>query len=184
MHVIERTERFTLIGADARRGKLTLFEADGPREPGVLGRIGLRVSSLAGRDAVVDLGEGIQVVLVEGETDVDFDLDHIGLVSPDPAAAAAAWEAFGFSASGRRRSRSAARSSSCSRAIQGRPSGRSSTTSASSSTRSRSTSPAPRSAASRSTTWSTRRTRWRVFVWGPDRVKLEYVEHKPSFSLS
>ena len=22
-----------------------------------------------------------------------------------------------------------------------------------------------------------------VFVWGPDRVKLEYVEHKPSFSL-
>ena len=23
-----------------------------------------------------------------------------------------------------------------------------------------------------------------VFVWGPDRVKLEYVEHKPSFSLS
>ena len=23
-----------------------------------------------------------------------------------------------------------------------------------------------------------------LFVWGPDRVKLEYVEHKPSFSLS
>ncbi len=22
-----------------------------------------------------------------------------------------------------------------------------------------------------------------LFVWGPDRVKLEYVEHKPSFSL-
>ena len=22
-----------------------------------------------------------------------------------------------------------------------------------------------------------------VFVWGPDRIKLEYVEHKPSFSL-
>ena len=22
-----------------------------------------------------------------------------------------------------------------------------------------------------------------VFVWGPERVKLEYVEHKPSFSL-
>ena len=27
MHVIDRTERFTLIGADARRGKLTLFAA-------------------------------------------------------------------------------------------------------------------------------------------------------------
>ena len=22
-----------------------------------------------------------------------------------------------------------------------------------------------------------------LFVWGPDRVKLEYVEHKASFSL-
>ena len=22
-----------------------------------------------------------------------------------------------------------------------------------------------------------------VFIWGPDRVKLEYVEHKESFSL-
>ncbi len=22
-----------------------------------------------------------------------------------------------------------------------------------------------------------------VFVWGPERVKIEYVEHKPSFSL-
>ena len=23
-----------------------------------------------------------------------------------------------------------------------------------------------------------------VFVWGPERVKIEYVEHKPTFSLS
>ena len=22
-----------------------------------------------------------------------------------------------------------------------------------------------------------------VFLWGPDRIKLEYVEHKPGFSL-
>jgi len=22
-----------------------------------------------------------------------------------------------------------------------------------------------------------------VFLWGPDRVKLEFVEHKPGFSL-
>ena len=29
MHVIERTERFTLIGSDARRGKLTLFAEEG-----------------------------------------------------------------------------------------------------------------------------------------------------------
>jgi len=42
MHVIERTDKFTLVGADARKGKLTLFEAEGPREPGALGEIGLR----------------------------------------------------------------------------------------------------------------------------------------------
>ena len=23
-----------------------------------------------------------------------------------------------------------------------------------------------------------------VFVWGPERVKIEYVEHKPTFSLT
>ena len=23
-----------------------------------------------------------------------------------------------------------------------------------------------------------------VFLWGPDRIKLEYVEHKPTFSLT
>ena len=28
MHVIERTDRFTLVGPDARRGKLTLFDAE------------------------------------------------------------------------------------------------------------------------------------------------------------
>ena len=36
MHVIDRTDAFTLIGSNARHGKLTLFEAEGPREPGAL----------------------------------------------------------------------------------------------------------------------------------------------------
>ena len=31
MHIIDRTETFTLVGSNARRGKLTLFDADGPR---------------------------------------------------------------------------------------------------------------------------------------------------------
>ena len=29
MHEIERTDQFTLVGADARKGKLTLFSAEG-----------------------------------------------------------------------------------------------------------------------------------------------------------
>ena len=31
MHVIDRTDKFTLVGADARRGKLTLFAAEPER---------------------------------------------------------------------------------------------------------------------------------------------------------
>ncbi|MGH2920892.1 MAG: VOC family protein, partial [Gaiellaceae bacterium] len=46
MHVIERTAKFTLVGTDARRGKLTLFVAEGPREQGALKHVALRVSDL------------------------------------------------------------------------------------------------------------------------------------------
>src|SRR5438094_3383473 len=46
MHEIDRTESFTLVGSDARKGKLTLFDAEGPRDPGVLERVVLRVSDL------------------------------------------------------------------------------------------------------------------------------------------
>ena len=35
MHVIDEQESFTLVGADARRGKLTFFDAEGPRSRGV-----------------------------------------------------------------------------------------------------------------------------------------------------
>ena len=36
MHVIARSDTFTLVGSHARRGKLTLFAAEGEREPGAL----------------------------------------------------------------------------------------------------------------------------------------------------
>src|SRR5262249_59145332 len=96
MHVIERTDRFTLVGSDARRGKLTLFAADGPREQGALARIGLRVSDLAAARSALpestpetfDIGEGLSLTLVEGETDVEYDLDHVALFSREPERAA------------------------------------------------------------------------------------------------
>jgi catechol 2,3-dioxygenase-like lactoylglutathione lyase family enzyme len=183
LRVIEETDRFTLLGVDARRGKLTLFDADGPRERGALGRIGLRVSSLDGREPLVELGEGLELELVEAETDSELDLDHIVLVSADPAAAAAQWQALGFSPAddGRLEVGGA-----WLELRQGDPGA--------------SERPllnhlgvlvdsveeqqaeveelgveiadvvdAPNTRA--------------LFVWGPDRVKLEYIEHKPSFSL-
>ncbi|MBA3428467.1 MAG: VOC family protein [Actinobacteria bacterium] len=184
MHAIDRTDRFTLLGADARRGKLTLFDGEGPRERGALRRIGLRVSSAAGREPTVDLGEGLEIVLVEGETDLEFDLDHVALLSRDPAATAEAWEAYGLQRAGEARLEVGGAYIELHQGEAGDPER-----------------PllnhigflvdsveehvvgaeqlglevadlvdAPNTVA--------------LFVWGPDRVKLEYIEHKPSFSLS
>src|SRR4051794_269814 len=83
MHVIDRTDTFTLVGADAKRGKITLFDADGPREPGALGRVGLRVSdsSLAGD---VSAPGGLELRFVQ-DGGPAWDLDHVALRVPDPA---------------------------------------------------------------------------------------------------
>src|SRR3954449_6829708 len=64
MHVIDKTDTFTLVGADAKKGKITLFDADGPREPGALGRVGLNVhdESLAG---VLSAPGGLELELVD-----------------------------------------------------------------------------------------------------------------------
>src|SRR2546421_11862637 len=94
MHEIERTDRFTLVGADARLGKLTLFDAEGPREPGVLSRIVLAVSDLDAAVAALpaDLARerrGDDLVTFEGPEglglglerkdapQVEYDLGHV-----------------------------------------------------------------------------------------------------------
>jgi catechol 2,3-dioxygenase-like lactoylglutathione lyase family enzyme len=97
VHVIERTDRFTLLGHDARRGKLTLFDAEGPRERGALKHVALRVSSRNGAPAVLEAGEGVELRLVEAETDSEYDLDHVALFSGDPEATADEYERYGFS---------------------------------------------------------------------------------------
>ena len=96
MHVIDRTDRFTLVGSDARRGKLTLFAAEGPRERGALKHVALRVSSLDGGEAEFHLGEGVHLVLVEAPTDVEYDLDHVALYSASPEETAAEYKSYGF----------------------------------------------------------------------------------------
>jgi catechol 2,3-dioxygenase-like lactoylglutathione lyase family enzyme len=104
MHVIDRQDAFTLICSDSRRGKLTLFSAEGPRERGALKHVALRVSDLEraraalpdGSGDEVELGEGIHIRLVQTETDVDYDLDHVALFSPDPTATADEYKMLGF----------------------------------------------------------------------------------------
>ncbi len=184
MHVIDRTDRFTLVGADARRGKLTLFAADGPRDRGALKRIGLRVSSLDGRESTVDLGEGLEVVLVEADTDVDFDLDHVELYSADPVATADAWEAYGLARAGETRLEVGGAFVELHPGEPGAPERPllnhlavlvDSVDEHVAGAEERGIEVAEVVDAANTLA---------LFVWGPDRVKLEYVEHKPSFSLS
>jgi catechol 2,3-dioxygenase-like lactoylglutathione lyase family enzyme len=97
IHTIDRQETFTLLGADARRGKLTLFDAEGPRDPGPFVHVALRVSRFpSGVPETLDAGEGLRIRLVETATDSEYDLDHVALRSPDPHAAADAYERYGF----------------------------------------------------------------------------------------
>jgi catechol 2,3-dioxygenase-like lactoylglutathione lyase family enzyme len=91
MHVVERTDAFTLLGADARRGKLTLFAAEGPREPGALKHVAWRMPDVEG-ERELELAEGVRIVVVEG----DHDLDHVALFSHDPEATAAEYASYGF----------------------------------------------------------------------------------------
>jgi catechol 2,3-dioxygenase-like lactoylglutathione lyase family enzyme len=204
MHVIDRQDAFTLVGSDARRGKLTLFAAEGPREQGALKHVALRVSSLDSAlgsldgtqverpregEAYMDVSEGLRLGLVEAPTNVEYDLDHVALWSHSPEEIAEAYLELGFSP-----------------AAPG-PSG------------------APRVEVggafvefhpgepgdperpllnhlavlveSAEDHISEARERgieidnivdaantYAVFVWGPERVKVEYVEHKPTFSLT
>ena len=188
MHVIERTDRFTLVGSDARRGKLTLFAAEGLREQGALARIGLRVSDLAaaraalpeGLDEVFEVRDGLHVTLVEADTDTEYDLDHVALYSPDPAAAAQEWLKLGFSPTDDPcRVEVGGAFLELVQGDQGEPE--------------RplfnhlgvlvdAAAPAQELGVEVADVVDAPNT-FAVFVWGPDRVKLEYVEHKPSFSL-
>jgi len=102
MHVIEETDTFTLAGVDAKLGKLTLFDAEGPRERGALERIALRVGKLpvgfepdADGVASFEGPGGVPLALVE-RPGVDFDLDHVVLRLPDRDAALAELAEMGF----------------------------------------------------------------------------------------
>jgi catechol 2,3-dioxygenase-like lactoylglutathione lyase family enzyme len=110
MHVIERGDDFTLLGVDARRGKLTLFDAEGPREAGALERVVLRVAdrdeALAALPGEVSVDRGREVATFEAPAGlrlgliagagVDYDLDHVVLRVPDPESAAIGFAELGF----------------------------------------------------------------------------------------
>ena len=103
MHVIEETDTFTLAGVDAKLGKLTLFDAEGPRERGALERIALRVGEVArrlrarrGRRGQLRGARAGCRSRSSSAAGVDFDLDHVVLRLPDRDAALAELAGMGF----------------------------------------------------------------------------------------
>lgn len=110
MHAVERGDDFTLLGADALEGKLTLFDAEPPRERGVLERVVLRVADLDTAEArlprelatergdglvLFDAPEGLRLGLTEAPG-LDYDLDHVVLRVSDPERTARDLEGLGF----------------------------------------------------------------------------------------
>jgi catechol 2,3-dioxygenase-like lactoylglutathione lyase family enzyme len=198
MHEIERTDAFTLVGVDAREGKLTLFDAPATRDVGALVRVVLRVSDLAGaldrlpdelvaaRDgdvATVHAPEGLVLGLVERpRCALDYDLDHVELRVSDVDAAAAALAELGFE---REDDRLVVGDRFVRLLGGGSPEGErpllnhlavlvDSAQAVEAAARERGADVAEVKDAANTLA---------VFVWGPDRIKVEYVEHKPSFSL-
>jgi hypothetical protein len=196
MHVIDRQDAFTLIGSDALRGKLTLFVAEGPRERGAFKHVALRVSDLAKaraalpeqRGDLLELGEGVAITLVEAPTDVESDLDHVALYSSDPERTAEHYLDYGFepaqrSADGHPRVEVGGAYVEFHRGDPGDPE-----------------KPLLNHLAVLvdsvddhiaeaedmgvvDNVVDAANTR-AVFVWGPERVRIEYVEHKPEFALT
>jgi catechol 2,3-dioxygenase-like lactoylglutathione lyase family enzyme len=196
MHVIEETDTFTLVGIDAKLGKLTLFDAEGPRQRGALERIVLRVSDLdsvverlpfeAARQgngvAAFEAPAGLPLGLVQNEGR-DFDLDHVVLSFEDPDAAAAGFEELGFE---RRDDGAVAVDDRFVRAVRG---------SAADGGRpllnhlallvddAHGVQDEAEGAGVEIDDVKDAKNTFAVFLRGPEGVRVEYVEHKPGFAL-
>jgi catechol 2,3-dioxygenase-like lactoylglutathione lyase family enzyme len=203
MHVVDRTDAFTLVGSDARRGKLTLFAAEGPREQGALKHVALRVSSLddaigglngsferpRGGEAYVDVSEGLRLGFVEAPTEVEYDLDHVALFSQSPEETARAYERFGFSPAtpgpaGAPRVEVGGAYVEFHEGEPGDPEKPLLNHLAVLVDSADEHIAEARELGIEIDNIVDAANTYAVFVWGPERVKVEYVEHKPTFSLT
>jgi catechol 2,3-dioxygenase-like lactoylglutathione lyase family enzyme len=187
MHVVDRQDNFTLIGSDARRGKLTLFDAEGPRERGAFKHVALRVNSADGKDGFT-LPEGIEVQLVEAPTDVDYDLDHVALYTSDPEVTAEAYLDYGFSPAEPKDGVPRVEVGGAYVEFhQGDPSDSDRPLLNHLAVLVDSADDHKRDAEELGIEverFVDAANTLAVFLWGPDRVRIEYVEHKPTFSLT
>jgi len=192
MHVIDRTDRFTLVGSDARRGKLTFFDAEGPRERGALKHVALRVKDLAealeqvpgNGDAYFDVAEGVRIGLVEATTDVDYDLDHVALFSSEPEQTAEDYLRYGFEPAGDGRVEVGGAYVELHPGDPGDPERPLLNHIAVLVDSADEHLAEAQDAGVEVDDVVDAPNTYAVFLRGPDRVRIEYVEHKPTFSLT
>ena len=117
-HVVDHTERYTLVGAGGRLGKLTLFDAPQGTtpSPGEIGRITIRVADpeAAAKELPPEANaepsdggysftgpEGLPLALVPGEGEfAGYDLEGFTLRSRSPEESARAFVEMGFAPAG------------------------------------------------------------------------------------
>jgi catechol 2,3-dioxygenase-like lactoylglutathione lyase family enzyme len=197
MHVIERTDKFTLVGSDARHGKLTLFGEEGPRERGALKHVALRVSDLEGAlgelpevdiersdgGAYFDVAEGLRLGLVEASTEVEYDLDHVALFSAQPDETAKQYMTYGFATSGPRRVEAGGAYVEFHDGAPGEPERPLLNHLAVLVDSADQTLADAHEAGLEVADVVDAPNTYAIFVWGPEGVKIEYVEQKPTFAL-
>jgi catechol 2,3-dioxygenase-like lactoylglutathione lyase family enzyme len=93
--VLAKTDDFTLIGSDPELGKLTLFDAEGPRAQSQLMGIAFREP---GREDAQDLdvGDGLHLYRLGMPHAWAVDLDHVSLRVADTESSAQRWVELGF----------------------------------------------------------------------------------------
>ncbi len=196
MHVIEETDTFTLVGIDAKLGKLTLFDAEGPRQRGALERVVLRVAELervltalpfdtmrqGDGVAAFEAPAGVPLGLVEADG-AEFDLDHVVLGLSDPDAATRELAALGFE---RREDGCVAVGDRYVRIVRGNAAdgGRPLLNHlALLVENARGIQDEAEGAGIEIDEVKDAKNTFAVFVRGPEGVRVEYVEHKPGFAL-
>jgi catechol 2,3-dioxygenase-like lactoylglutathione lyase family enzyme len=185
--ILEEGDDFLLLGRSPDLGKLTLFEAPGPRERGSLLRVGIGIPCATER-TTIEFDDDLSIELVPSDPAGEVDLDHVALQVPDPGASIRDWMRLGFERDEIAGTVQRARLGGAYVELQhGSPQATERPVLNHLGVLVSSIEHVRRSVAGHDLS-VTREVEaehsYAVFVRGPDDVEVEYIEHKPSFALA
>ena len=96
VRTLEESDDFTLLGSDMELGKLTLFDAPGPREESQLMHVAFRTPT--GEETKdIEVGDPLHLLRMRASDEsAPTDLDHVALRVPNDDSSASHWEQLGF----------------------------------------------------------------------------------------